>query len=167
MITKTFAKVIADVDHLSKHLHSNGFPSAIVVQHECADPRLYVHHEAAQGDPTSFVLAYVDPDYLEAVSNKPLSINGVPEALADGVDKHQVTIRRMDGATRLPKGSGSQTLKFVGHFPLTIAPLPAALVNGQVVVEFGPASMVGEWDFQISDVAGVLLPTTFHVGFSL
>ena len=159
-------KAVLDIPDLTKKLRAGGFPTASVIVHEGANPNLYVQHQEAEGDPTAFINAYTNPDWLEAVSNKPLSTLGIPEAMADGADRHMVTVRRMDGTTRQPKNSGSEQLKITGHFPLTVSPSPAVLANGQVVIAFGPATMVGEWDFTISDASGNIAPVAIHLGFA-
>lgn len=165
-VSKIFSRKIAALDHFVAYLRALGFHGAGAVAHECEPPTLTVNYEAANGDPTAAVTAYHDPDYLEVLYAKPLGgADGIPEARADGSDVHTVTLRRMRGDTKQPRGSGSEVLRMVGHFPIKVSPLPVALVSGVATVTVGPVEMLGEWDFDISDPSGQVLGTKIHLRF--
>jgi len=163
MTITTFDKVVENVSHLQSHLRANGIPSAVVVVQSGATPNLYVHHNVAE-NPTALVNAYVNPDYLVAVSNKTI-VNGAPEASADGVDVHSVTITKYDGTTKTPKGTGTETIKIMSNNPITSSPPTVVLANGAAVVNLGPVSMIGEWNLIIADQAGALVQTTIRLRF--
>jgi hypothetical protein len=163
--SKTFAKRVASIGHFLERLRLSGFPTAGAVYHESVASSVVVYHDSGEGDPTSFVNAYSNPDYIEVSYNKPLGPDGIPEALANGSDVHMMTLRRMFSATGTPNPVGNIPLSVVGHFPAPVSPLPIVLVAGVAQMTVGPVSMLGEWDFAISDRSNVVVGATAHLRF--
>lgn len=148
MITKTFAKTVSYVDHLTQQLHSNGFPSAIAVQQYCAHPCLYVHYEASEGDPTAFVNAYVDPPRISATSNHAVGPFGHFQGLANGVDSQAITISMLNANTGQPMSwNGNVIIQPMA--PITISTNTLAIVNGTGVFTVGPTTIPSEYDIWI------------------
>ena len=118
--------------------------------------------DAEAKDPTSAVLAYQNPPLLVLTSDKPMGPSGspehpegIPEAKADGLDKHVVTIKTMDRDTQqvVPR---SDQLFVVPTQLIGVNPSKPILVKGQATVEIGPSQLPGELTAKIGDIAGKL-----------
>jgi hypothetical protein len=164
LIQKTVYRTAVDAASLTKALRDANFQfSALYV--ECGEsPLVCLTIDEAAQDPTAFILAYVDPGVILVASNKALGQDGVPEALADGVDKHVLTLTKVLFNTVTPAPGGEQ-LKVMPTSMVTVTPSQPTLVNGVITAEVGPSLMSGEVTLKVVDVAGKMFGGFLKVRF--
>lgn len=157
---------VCDLVRLRAHLVAAGFPSA-QVGCDPSGPDAYVYLDDAEPkDPTASVNAYVDPAHLKVTSNKSGGVGGVPEALANGVDTHTLTIKKIDPVTGADIFSGAEQVQVIPSQLVTVIPSKPNLIAGQITVEVGPTSMVGEFTVKVCDPAGALGEASIRLRFA-
>lgn len=159
-------KRVNDVAGLKQALDDAAFLVIGVSAQQGAAPFVRVHLEDAEAkDPTAIVNAWQDPAVLKATSNKPAGVGGVPEAVADGVDKHTLTLQKTDPNTGqvVP---GTETLQVIPSQLIAVSNSRPTLVAGQVTVDVGPTTMVGELSVRVVDSGGSLVETAIKIRFA-
>jgi len=129
-----------------------------------ADPIVRLDVDDANPDPTDFVKAFVDPGAILVTSDKAAGPDGIPEAAADGVDKHILTIKKVLLNTTTPT-SGSEQLKVIPTSMIAVNPSKPILINGVITVEIGPSAMSGELFVKVADVDGKMFGGYLKVRF--
>jgi len=157
------AKPTKDVVGLQKKLEADGFQLDGVVS-SLTETRVWLK-DAETKDPTPVVLAWADLPILTVSSNKPAGPGGIPEASADGVDKHILTIKKVNPATGAVV-PGSEQLQILPSQFVSLSSAKPVLVAGQVMVEVGPSQMAGEVDVKVYDPAGNLGKTQLRLRFA-
>lgn len=156
------AKPVKDVAGLQEKLAADGFQLDGVVS-SLTETRVWLK-DAETKDPTPVVLAWADLPILTVSSDKPAGPGGVPEASADGVDKHTLTIKKVNPATGATV-PGSEQLQVLPSQFVSLSASKPVLSGGQVAVEVGPSQMAGEVDVKVYDPAGNLAPVQLRLRF--
>ena len=108
---------------------------------------------------------YVDPyTQLRASSNATPDFDGVPAVLANGIAKHFVTVKKVD-QNGSDVGSGSEPIRILASFPVPISNASPSLVNGEVMIEVGPMTAVGDVKLDVADPAGVIRKGSLSIRF--
>lgn len=116
-----------------------------------ADPKkTYVYlDEAEDRDPTEIVLGWKDVPELWVKSTAPLGTLGVPEVQADGVEVHDLLIRKVNPSGEVLPGD-ERVLVSTPHM-VNISMLRPRLSEGMTMVQIGPSKMAGEAVIDVSD----------------
>lgn len=127
-------------------------------------PIVHLDVDEDHPDPTDFIKAFVDPGAILVTSDKVAGADGVPEAAADGADKHVLTIKKVLLNTTTPT-TGTEQLKVMPTSMITVSQSKPTLVDGVVTVELGPSTMSGELFVKVVDVAGKMFGGFLKVRF--
>lgn len=166
MKTYEYKKLTYRVDVLQKALEDASFLVIGVVSRQSNPPKILVHLEDGETkDPGQIVTTHVDPGFLDVIPDKPAGLDGTPEAIANGVDKHTLTIIKKDfvSQTLTP---GIETLQVIPSQMIQVSPSQPKLVNGFVTVQIGPSLLCGTIFLSIIDKGGKLKGKTVPVRFT-
>jgi hypothetical protein len=162
MTTYEYQKLVYCPDRLRSTLAASGFPSAGVISSCGETPKVWVT-VSEQGDPSSAVNAYVDPNKLTMASDKPVGTDGIPEAFGDGQDTHSITIYKKDwGGVTVP---GSEVVRIQPSQMIAANPHITSLVDGIGRISVGPTTMIGTITLKVVDQAGNLVSGSLMVRF--
>lgn len=165
MKTVTVPKRVVDLTGLQKALEASVPPFAVVgLLGELTQTLVYLQDSEVK-DPVPIVQAWQDPGKLVVVSDRPLGVGGVPEADADGVDKHLLTITKVDQVTGQPM-AGSEMLQVIPSQLVAVSNSKPSLVNGTAQVFVGPSGAVGELTVKVCDLAGALFEAVIKLRFA-
>lgn len=160
-------KLITNAGALQTSLRSNGFTQAVVVTCPTETvPRVIIHQADGSVDPSMFIAAYTDPPRISALSDKLIGPFNLPQANADGVDKHIVTIQTLDPITGSPV-SWNGVVMALPHHPMHLNTNTINIVNGVGTFEAGPETIPGEYDvfLQLQEDTLGWSRFTIHVAF--
>lgn len=158
-------KRVSDVLAAEKALRDAGFAIIGVVAAIGPSPYVHVHLEDGETkDPTSLITAHVDPCRIEIVSDKAIGASGVPEALANGSDKHTLTITKKDPVTGL-KVSGSENLQIIPDMMIQVSPTQRKFFDGVAQLTIGPSTMSGPLAVKVVDQNGILMAGSIMLRF--
>lgn len=150
---------------LKAALESAGFAVVNVVAKQ-TPPTVYVYlQDAETKDPIATVVGYKNPAKLVLSSNKPAGVGGVPEAQANGVDKHTLTISKVDRETGQVV-AGAEQLQVIPSQMVVVVPSKPSLSSGSTTAVIGPSSAVGELLVRVCDPAGKIIEETIRVRFA-
>jgi hypothetical protein len=129
-------------------------------------PAVFVYlPDAETKDPAPTVNAYLNPAKIEITSNKIAGVGGIPEAQANGIDTHILTIKRINRETG-QIAAGSEQLQVIPSQLVTAAPSKPTFSGGQATVVIGPTGMVGELMVRVCDPSGNLAEGRISLRFA-
>jgi len=164
LVTKVIQRPPVAPSALEAALRAANFAFSKLACEYGANPTVRLDVDEADPDPTDFVKAFVDPGAILVTSDKAAGADGVPEAAADGVDKHVLTIKKVLLNTATPT-TGTEQLKVMPTSMISVSQSKPTLVDGVVTVELGPSTMSGELFVKVVDVAGKMFGGFLKVRF--
>lgn len=163
MKTIQVPKPIRNVDGLLAELKKADPPFGVVSVG--TDPRsTYIYLEDHEDrDPAPIVQAWVDDPELKAIATGQVGIQGVAEALANGVDVHTILIQKVDPAGNVVPGAEKLTISAPPGIPVSDS--APKLSEGMVMIQVGPSQKTGDFSVMVSDRSGKLKKAVLPLRF--
>jgi hypothetical protein len=165
MKTITVDKPVRDVDGVFRAL-KNADPPFVALSVGADQKKTYVYlDEGEEKDPTEIVLGWQDAPEIRVKSTAPLGSLGIPEVQADGLEVHDLLIRKTTPSGEVVPGD-ERVLISTPHM-VNISMLRPRLNEGMATVQIGPSKIHGEALVEVSDPDGVMKSSKLIVRFLL